>query len=95
MIPREKMQEIVDKTDIVELVRSDGITLEKVGKNYRRLCRFHDDSNPSFYVKKKKKIAHCMTCKGGGNPITFIKAMHNFTFDEACLYLAQKLNIER
>ena len=30
MIPREKMQEIVDKTDIVELVRSEGIALEKV-----------------------------------------------------------------
>lgn len=94
MIPREKMQEIVDKTDIVELVRSEGIALEKVGKNYRGLCPFHDDSNPSFYVNQEKKIAHCMTCKGGGNPITFIKSMHNCTFDEACLYLAQKLNIE-
>ena len=89
MIPREKMQEIVDKTDIEELVRSEGIALEKVGKNYRGLCPFHDDSNPSFYVNQEKKIAHCMTCKGGGNPITFIKSMNNFSFDEACLYLAQ------
>lgn len=94
MIKQEKMQEIIDKTDIVELVRSEGITLEKVGKNYRGLCPFHDDKTPSFYVNQEKKIAHCMTCKGGGNPITFIKMMHNLTIDEAALYLAKKLDIE-
>lgn len=94
MIPNDKLEQLINKCDIVELVRSEGINLEKVGKNYRGLCPFHDDKNPSFYVNQEKKIAHCMTCKGGGNPISFIKSMHNFTFDEACLYLAKKMNIE-
>lgn len=94
MIPREEIQKIIDSVDIVELVKSEGISLEKVGRNYRGLCPFHDDSNPSFYVNQEKKIAHCMSCKGGGNPINFIKTLHNFSIEESCQYIADKIGLK-
>ncbi len=93
MIPNEKIDEIISKTDIVELVLNEGISLERVGRNYRGLCPFHDDSNPSFYVNNEKKLAYCMTCKGGGNPITFIRQKRNLSYEEACLYVANLQNI--
>lgn len=93
MIPKEKVDEIIQKTDMVELVTQEGINLERVGKNYKGLCPFHNDSNPSFYVNNEKKIAYCMTCKQGGNPITFLRLKRNITYEEALLVVAEKANI--
>jgi len=64
IIEDKLIREINEKTDIVELV-SEYIELEKAGKNYKGLCPFHDDTNPSFSVSPEKNIAMCMTCKEG------------------------------
>ena len=93
MIEDKQIQEIIDKTDIVSLV-SEFVTLNKRGKNYFGLCPFHDDSNPSFSVSPEKKIAKCMTCGEGGNPINFLRKIKNISFDEACLNLAQRVGVQ-
>ena len=49
MISDEKINEIIDRTDMVGLV-SEYVTLQKRGKNYFGLCPFHDDQSPSFSV---------------------------------------------
>ena len=92
MIEERQIQEIVDKTDMVGLV-SEFVTLTKRGKNYFGLCPFHDDSNPSFSVSPEKKIAKCMTCGEGGNPINFLRKIKNISFEEACIQLAERVGV--
>jgi DNA primase len=93
IIEDKLIREINEKTDIVELV-SEYIELEKAGKNYKGLCPFHDDTNPSFSVSPEKNIAMCMTCKEGGQPITFLRKIKNISFNEAALELASRAGIE-
>ena len=42
------VEKIRRETDLVELVRSYGILLNKVGQNLQGLCPFHTETNPSF-----------------------------------------------
>lgn len=92
MISQEKINEIIDRTDMVGLV-SEYVTLQKRGKNYFGLCPFHDDSSPSFSVSPSKKIAKCMSCGEGGNPINFLKKIKNCSFEDAAYLLAEKVGV--
>ena len=93
MISEEKINEIIDKTDMVGLV-SEFVTLQKRGKNYFGLCPFHADQTPSFSVSPSKKIAKCMSCGEGGNPINFLKKIKNVSFEEACFLLADRVGVQ-
>ena len=92
MISEDKITEIIDKTDMVGLV-SEYVSLTKRGKNYFGLCPFHDDQSPSFSVSPEKKIAKCMSCGEGGNPINFLKKIKNISFEDACYLLAERNGI--
>lgn len=94
MIEQDKINEINEKTDIVELV-SQYTKLTKSGSDeYKGLCPFHDEKTPSFMVSVSKKIAMCMGCHTGGKPITFLQKIKRISFEEACIELAEKANIE-
>lgn len=93
MIEDAKIKEIIEKTDIVALV-SQYVSLTKAGSDYKGLCPFHEEKTPSFMVSPSKKIAKCMGCGKGGNPITFLMQIKNIGFEDACIELAQKANIE-
>ena len=78
--------------NIVDVV-SDYVTLKKSGVNYKGLCPFHSDKNPSFVVSPAKNICHCFVCEKGGNPITFVMEQEKCSFPQACEILARKHNI--
>jgi len=92
-IPAEKIEEIRQAADIVEIV-SAYVTLKRRGKNYFGLCPFHTEKTPSFSVNPEKQIFHCFGCQIGGNVITFIMKIENLSFPEAVEFLADKLGIE-
>lgn len=92
MITDEKLNEIIDRTDMVGLV-SEYVTLQKRGKNYFGLCPFHDDQSPSFSVSPSKKIAKCMSCGEGGNPINFLRKIKNISFEDAAYLLAERVGV--
>ena len=94
MALQDDIKRIVDATDIVALVSSYNINLEKQGKNYRGLCPFHNEDTPSFLVSPDKKLAHCFGCGGGGDPIKFIMQIEGITFPEAVSKLAEFNGIE-
>lgn len=89
---KDKDVEKLLNLDIVNVV-SDYVTLKKSGVNYKGVCPFHNDKNPSFVVSPAKNICHCFVCEKGGNPITFIMEMEKCTFPQACEILAKKHNI--
>ncbi len=93
MIDKKIIDEINEKTDIVALV-SNYVHLEKAGKNYKGICPFHDDTNPSFVVSPEKNISKCFSCNEGGAPIRFYQKINNVSFEEAVLALAEPLGIK-
>ncbi|MBU0501807.1 MAG: hypothetical protein KJ811_00995 [Candidatus Margulisbacteria bacterium] len=92
MIPKEKIEEIRTKTDIVKVV-SEYVTLKKRGKNYLGSCPFHSEKDPSFTVSPDKQIFHCFGCNEGGNVFSFLMKIENISFIEAVADLGTKLGI--
>ena len=93
MIDRATVDKILDAARIVDVV-SDFVVLRKSGVNYKGLCPFHDDRNPSFMVSPAKNICHCFVCGKGGTPAGFLMEHEQMTYPEALRWLAKKYNIE-
>ena len=89
-------EQVIDKLNALSIVDvvSEYVTLKKSGVNYKGLCPFHGDKNPSFMVSPTKNICHCFSCGNGGNPIHFIMEQEKVDFPEACRILGKKYNIE-
>ncbi len=93
MITPEKLDEIIEKLDIVQVV-SKYVPLKKAGRNYRALCPFHSEKTPSFHVSEEKQIFHCFGCGVGGNVINFLMRIENLTFVEAAMTAAEMAGVE-
>lgn len=93
MIEQEKIEEIKRQTDIVDVI-GKYVQLKKMGRNFRGLCPFHAEKNPSFYVNPEKNIYYCFGCKKGGNAISFLMEYEKLDFPDAVKRLAKNLGIE-
>lgn len=93
MVPEKQIQEIIDKSDIVDIV-GEFVELKKNGSNYKGLCPFHSENTPSFIVSPQKKIATCFGCQKVYNPITFIQEIKKVSYVEALGYVANKVGIK-
>jgi DNA primase len=92
-ISQDKIQEIKDRTDIVELV-SSYLPLKRSGSNHLGLCPFHQEKTPSFNVNSARQIFHCFGCGVGGNVFTFLMRIEGLNFPEAVKQLGEKVGIE-
>ena len=92
MIPREIIDEIVFRNDIVEVVGSY-VTLKRAGSNFSGLCPFHNEKTPSFTVFPATKSCYCFGCGSGGDVITFIMRTENLDYVEALEFLAARAGI--
>ena len=91
-IPEEKIQEVLNATDIVDIV-SEYVQLEKKGRNLFGLCPFHGENTPSFSVSPEKQIFYCFGCGVGGNVFSFLMEIEGIPFQEAVARLADKAGI--
>ncbi len=91
-IPPEKIEDVRQATDIVDLI-SGFVKLKKRGKNYLGLCPFHTEKTPSFSVSAEKQMYHCFGCGVGGNVFTFLMEMEKISFVESVRALADKAGI--
>jgi len=92
MIPRDIVEKIREKNDIVEVI-SEYVNLQKVGSNYRGLCPFHVETSPSFYVSPQKNIFHCFGCGASGDVIKFVQEIENISYVEAIKKLGERVGI--
>lgn len=92
-IPEEKIEEIKNAADIVDVV-SDYVLLKKTGKNYSGLCPFHAEKDPSFTVSPTKQIFHCFGCNKGGNVFNFLIQHDGISFPEAVRLVARRYGID-
>ena len=91
-IPERFIDELVARTDIVDLV-SEYVRLTKKGRNYWGLCPFHSEKTPSFSVSADKQIYKCFGCGKGGGAINFMMEMDNLPFIDAVKVLAKRVNM--
>ena len=88
----EEIEKLNNSLKIEEVI-GEFVNLKKVGANFKGLCPFHRDTNPSFMVNPVKNICKCFVCNEGGNPITFYSNYKKISFEEAVEELSKKYNI--
>jgi len=90
-ISNEIINEIRNKTDIVDIISNYNIPLTQRGKNYFGVCPFHDDHSPSMSVSKEKQIFTCFSCGATGNVFTFVSKYEHIGFYDAVKILGTKV----
>ena len=93
-VPRETIDEIRSRSDIVEVISECGVALRAAGRDYKGLCPFHDEKTPSFTVSPQKQMFYCFGCQTGGNVISFVQKHEGKNFIETLEWLAGRLNID-
>lgn len=86
------IQEVVDRTDIEELI-GHYVPLKRSGSNLMGRCPFHSEKTPSFSVSPSKKLFFCFGCQAGGSVITFVQKAENLDFSDAVEFLANRAGL--
>jgi DNA primase len=92
-IPREFINELLVRVDIVDLIDSH-LPLKKTGANYIARCPFHTEKSPSFSVSRNKQMFHCFGCGASGNAISFLMDFNHLDFVEAVEDLAAFIGVD-
>jgi DNA primase len=92
-IPEDKISEIQNSVDIVDII-SEVVLLKQTGRNYTGLCPFHSEKSPSFSVSREKQIFYCFGCGAGGNVFSFLMKQESLSFVEAVKKLSVRAGIE-
>ena len=93
LIPQHFIDDLIARVDIVE-VMGNRIQLKKAGKEFKSVCPFHDDSNPSLTISPAKGFYHCFSCGAHGTAVGFLMNYEHLSFVEAIESLASNLGIE-
>ena len=91
--PDNFINELVERSDIVDVVSGYVRLGKKSGANMFGLCPFHSEKTPSFSVSPDKQIYHCFGCGKGGGVINFIMEIENLSFPEAVEFLAKRAGL--
>ncbi len=92
-IPETFITELVERSDIVDVVSQYVRLSKRSGANLFGLCPFHSEKTPSFSVSPDRQIYHCFGCGKGGGVINFIMEIENLSFPEAVEHLAKRAGL--
>ena len=87
------IRQVVEATNLVDLISEHGITLKRAGTNYKGLCPFHAEKTPSFNVNPLRGFFHCFGCSTSGDAIKFLTQYDRLSFMEAVEELAKRASI--
>ncbi len=91
--PREFLDELKTKVDILDLAKLYGIHVIKSGGIYQAKCIHPGDDTPSLTFYPKTNSFHCFGCGASGDTINFVAFIHDIEFDEAVQKLADHAGI--
>lgn len=91
-IPTETINEIIARSDIIEIIRSR-LNLVERGHNHIARCPFHEEKTPSFSVNGDKQFYYCFGCGAHGNVISFLMNYDRLEFIDAIEYLAAQTGV--
>ena len=92
MIDPKSIEKLKNQIDIVDIIEHF-LPVKKMGANYKCVCPFHDDRNPSMSISQSKQIFHCFACKAGGDAIKFVMDYEKLTYPEAIERIASLVNV--
>ena len=92
MIPEETIEQVLNSTDIVDLIQSY-FPLRRVGSDYTALCPFHSEKTPSFTVSPAKQLYYCFGCGAGGGVVRFLMQRESIDFPTAIRRLGERAGI--
>lgn len=81
------MTAILQKPDIVSILKKEGIALQHRGRYLWATCPFHAEKTPSFSIDLKRQRFRCFGCAFSGDVIDFIMKFKGFAFRDALNYL--------
>jgi DNA primase len=93
VIPEHKIEEILDRVDLVSLI-SRHVELKKSGREYKGRCPFHQEKTPSFYVVPEKRFYFCHGCRASGDAVSFVQRYLGKTFVDAVKDLAREVGVD-
>ncbi len=88
------VEDIRERTDIVELVREYVPGLKTAGRHQKACCPFHQERTPSFNVNPEKQIYHCFGCGVGGDAFDFVMRLEGLSFVEAVTKLGERAGVK-
>ena len=94
MIPKETIEEIRARCNIVDIVGSYLPELRRRGSTYKCNCPFHKEKTPSFTVNDARQIFHCFGCGAGGDVFRFVMDYEKVDFVTAVNVLADRVGVE-
>jgi DNA primase len=88
LVPREQIDEVRDRTNIVEVVKRY-VELKRAGTgSWKGLCPFHAEKTPSFHVHETRQFFHCFGCSEKGDVFAFLAKIEQRSFAEVLKDLA-------
>ena len=92
--PENFIQELTERSDIVDVVGSYVSLGKRSGANLFGLCPFHNERTPSFAVTPAGQFYHCFGCGKGGGVINFIMEVENLSYPDAVAFLAKRAGMQ-
>jgi DNA primase len=94
LVPREKIDDVRERTNIVEIVKRY-VELKRAGTgSWKGICPFHSEKTPSFHVHETRQFFHCFGCGEKGDVIEFLVKIEQRTFIEVVRDLALTAGVE-
>lgn len=93
-IPREFIQQLLARTELVDLIDGRVPLQKKSSNNYFACCPFHSEKSASFSVSQNKQFYYCFGCGAHGNAIDFLMQYDRLSFPEAIEALAKFAGME-
>lgn len=93
-IPREFIQLLLARTELVDLIDGRVPLRKKSSNNYFACCPFHSEKSASFSVSQNKQFYYCFGCGAHGNAIDFLMQYDRLSFPEAIEALAKFAGME-
>ena len=86
-VEKAELDRIRSGADIVDVI-SHYTSVQKHGRQYRCICPFHDDHDPSLQINTDRQIYKCFVCGAGGNVFSFVQNFEKISFLEAVSVVA-------
>lgn len=92
-IPDAFIQDLIARTDIVELIGSR-LELKRAGREFKARSPFTNEKTPSFYVNPQKQMYFDFSSGKNGTAINFLMEYDRLSFVEAVEELARRAGLE-
>ncbi len=94
LIPREKIDDVRDRTNIVDVIKRY-VELKRAGTgSWKGLCPFHAEKTPSFHVHEARQFFHCFGCGEKGDVFGFLIKTEQRAFTDVLRDLAQQAGVD-